>query len=90
MTGVSQAAVRAATGAVDRSDPLPLWAQVLGDLTVRLDAGEFDEHFPTDQELVQAYDVSRQTVRDAVRRLSDAGRVDARARTRHASAKARV
>ena len=46
---------------------------MLGDLTQRLRAGEFDERFPTDQELVGAYQVSRQTVREAVRRLSDEG-----------------
>lgn len=58
---------------VDRASPLPLWAQVLGDLTGRLRAGEFDQRFPTDQELVAAYGVSRQTVREAVRRIADEG-----------------
>jgi len=59
--------------AIDRSSALPLWAQVLADLTARLGRGEFDERFPTDQELVAAYGVSRQTVREAVRRLVDEG-----------------
>ncbi len=59
--------------AVDRRSPLPLWAQVLGDLSERLAAGEFDERFPTDQDLVDAYGVSRQTVREAVRRLVEEG-----------------
>ncbi len=58
---------------IDRSSPLPLWAQVLEDLRARLTAGEFVERFPTDNELVARYGVSRQTVREAVRRLSDAG-----------------
>jgi GntR family transcriptional regulator len=58
---------------VDRSSPLPLWAQVLADLRARLGKGDYDERFPTDQELVAAYDVSRQTVREAVRRLADDG-----------------
>ncbi|HWC86209.1 MAG TPA: GntR family transcriptional regulator [Solirubrobacteraceae bacterium] len=62
-----------ARGPVDRSSPLPLWAQVLGDLTARLRAGEFGMRFPTDQELVATYGVSRQTVREAVRRLVDDG-----------------
>ena len=62
---------------------MPLWAQVLSDLSDRLRAGEFDERFPTDQELVEAYGVSRQTVREAVRRLADDGLLGARARTRH-------
>jgi GntR family transcriptional regulator len=52
---------------------MPLWAQVLSDLSDRLGAGEFDERLPTDQELVEAYGVSRQTVREAVRRLADDG-----------------
>ncbi len=59
--------------AVDRMSPMPLWAQVLADLSDRLVAGEFDQRFPTDQELVDAYGVSRQTVREAVRRLADEG-----------------
>jgi GntR family transcriptional regulator len=62
-----------APSAVDRSNPLPLWAQVLADLTARLAAGDFAERFPTDQELVATYGVSRQTVREAVRRLADEG-----------------
>ena len=62
-----------AKAAVDRASPMPLWAQVLSDLSDRLGAGEFDERFPTDQELVEAYGVSRQTVREAVRRLADDG-----------------
>jgi GntR family transcriptional regulator len=63
----------AAHATVDRSSPLPLWAQVLADLTARLGRGDFDQRFPTDQELVAAYGVSRQTVREAVRRLADDG-----------------
>ena len=58
---------------LDRSSPLPLWAQLLGDLRVRIASGEFEDRFPTDGELVAAYGVSRQTARDAVRRLTDDG-----------------
>lgn len=60
---------------VDRSSPLPLWSQVSNDLRRRLDAGDFAEHFPGDGELMEAYGVSRHTVREAVRRLADAGLV---------------
>ena len=60
---------------LDRASPLPLWAQLLADLQARLAAGEFAERFPTDSELTETYRVSRQTVRDAVRRLTDAGLV---------------
>ena len=61
---------------VDRSSPVPLWAQVLEDLRARLGDGEFTERFPTDLELMDTYGVSRHTARDAVRRLSDEGLVD--------------
>ena len=61
--------------AVDRSSPLPLWAQVVDDLRRRLRNGEFDDHFPTDGELTRAYGVSRQTVREAVRHLTADGLV---------------
>jgi GntR family transcriptional regulator len=58
---------------VDRTSPLPLWAQVEGDLRRRIDAGEFAERFPTDEELVDSYGVSRHTAREAVRRLVSEG-----------------
>lgn len=61
---------------VDRGSPIPLWSQVLDDLRVRLADGEFDARFPTDQELMDTYGVSRHTARDAVRRLADEGLVD--------------
>ena len=57
----------------DRRNTLPLWAQVLHDLRERLAAGEFESGFPTDHELMDTYDVSRHTVREAVRRLQDEG-----------------
>lgn len=60
------------------SRPTPLWRSVLDDLVRRLESGEFNERFPTDRELMETYDVSRHTVREAVRLLQDAGRV-----TRH-------
>ncbi len=59
--------------AIDRTSPVPLWAQVLQDLQRRLDAGEFAARFPTDGELMEQYHLSRHTVRDAVRRLGETG-----------------
>lgn len=56
-----------------RGPKLPKWAQVLADLRRRLDAGEFEALFPTDVELVEAYGVSRHTVREAVRHLQAEG-----------------
>jgi GntR family transcriptional regulator len=52
---------------------MPLWAQVADDLRRRIADREFTGRFPTDQELVTEYDVSRHTVREALRRLSDDG-----------------
>ena len=60
---------------LDRSSPLPLWAQIVDDLRRRLLGGEFEDHFPTDEELTREYEVSRHTVREAVRRLTAEGLV---------------
>jgi GntR family transcriptional regulator len=59
---------------LDRSSPMPLWAQLEADLRRRLDGGEFDDgQFPTDLELTEGYRVSRHTVREAVRHLNRTG-----------------
>lgn len=54
---------------MDRSSPMPLWAQLLAALKQRIENGEFRDRFPTDKELIATYGVSRQTVREAIRRL---------------------
>ena len=61
--------------ALDRSSPLPLWAQIVDDLRRRLSSGEFEERFATDEELTREYEVSRHTAREAVRRLAEEGLV---------------
>lgn len=59
---------------LDRNSPLPLWAQLEADLKRRLDGGEFDDGaFPTDLTLTGEYDVSRHTVREAIRHLNKTG-----------------
>lgn len=58
---------------LDRDSPMPLWAQLESTLRLRLDAGEFDDRFPTDNELVGEYEVSRHTVREAIRHLNTSG-----------------
>ena len=63
---------------LDLSDPLPLWAQLAGELRRRLSSGEFDEKFPTEVELALAFSVSRATVREAIRRLRGEGLLEAR------------
>lgn len=61
--------------ALDRGSPLPLWAQLVVELRRRIDAGEFAERFPSENELVASYRISRHTVREALRRLREAGLV---------------
>ncbi len=56
----------------------PLWRTVLDDLRDRVRRGEFEERFPTDRELMEMYDVSRHTVREAVRELQATGTVTRR------------
>lgn len=58
--------------------PAPKWREISNDLRRRLATGEFDERFPTDRELVDEYDVSRHTVREAVRTLTEEGLVTRR------------
>ncbi len=58
---------------LDRTSSLPLWAQLETALKARLDTGEFNERFPTDNELVEEYGVSRHTVREAIRHLNRTG-----------------
>lgn len=52
---------------------MPLWAQLEAELRRRLEAGEFDDGFPTDAQLVSRYEVSRHTVREAIRHLNKTG-----------------
>jgi len=59
--------------ALDRGNPLPLWAQLEADLRRRLNSGELEDRIPPEQQLAGDYAVSRVTVREAIRRLRDAG-----------------
>lgn len=63
---------------LDRTSPTPLWAQLLDDVRRRMDGGEYGERLPPEAELAAAYGVSRQTVREALRRLVAEGRLDRR------------
>lgn len=62
---------------LDRTSPLPLWAQLLEDLRQRLAAGEFQDDFPGELELAARYNLSRNTVREAMRYLRADGTVRA-------------
>lgn len=55
---------------------MPLWSQVLDELRAGLSAGEFSDAFPTEMELTARYQVSRQTVREALRRLQAEGLIE--------------
>jgi GntR family transcriptional regulator len=59
--------------ALDRTSPLPLWAQLEAELRRRMASGELEKRLPTEPQLAEDYAVSRQTVREAIRRLQDAG-----------------
>ena len=61
---------------LDRRSPTPLWAQLHTELVRRLEAGAFTDTFPGEIELQETYQVSRHTVREALRRIRDAGLVD--------------
>lgn len=52
---------------------MPLWAQLEAELRRRLEDGEFNDGFPTDAQLVKRYEVSRHTVREAIRHLNKTG-----------------
>lgn len=58
---------------LDRTSPVPLWAQLQDDLRRRSQAGEFAKVFPPEMDLVDQYKVSRNTVREAMRRLRSDG-----------------
>lgn len=64
--------------ALDRESPMPLWAQLADELRRRVDAEEFVDRFPTEAEVSARYDVSRHTVREALRRLREAGLLSSR------------
>ncbi len=59
--------------ALDRTLSKPLWEQVHDDLERRVEAGEFAAAFPGELALAEEYQVSRHTVREALRRLRQAG-----------------
>ncbi len=58
---------------VDRRLGTTLWEQVHADLLRRVRAGGFADAFPGELALVEEYGVSRHTVREALRRLRQAG-----------------
>ncbi len=73
MTGPSRRGATAGPRRVSRDRGRSLWEQVHDDLVRRVRDGEFRDAFPGELELVEEYAVSRHTVREALRRLRQAG-----------------
>jgi GntR family transcriptional regulator len=69
---------RMSTTRLDPRQALPLWAQLASLLRQRLLAGEYAERFPSEADLTAEFEVSRATVREAIRRLREEGLLDAR------------
>jgi GntR family transcriptional regulator len=66
----------ASSDRLHRDTGRPLWAQLVDDLDRRLHSGEFPDEFPGEHDLCREYDVSRHTVREALRRLRERGLLD--------------
>ncbi len=75
---LSSVAERMSPTRLDPRQALPLWAQLTSLLRERLLAGAYSERFPTEADLTAEFEVSRATVREAIRRLRDEGLLDAR------------
>jgi len=60
---------------LNRKSAEPLWSQLERELLRRLETGEFEGWFPGEMFLVGEYKVSRNTVREALRRLRESGAV---------------
>lgn len=58
---------------LDRDGGEPLWRQLRQDLLSRVEGGEFSDAFPGELALVQEYNVSRHTVRQALQQLRSDG-----------------
>lgn len=70
--------VTGSTETLEPSGPAPLWTQLADLLRQRLGRGDYLDRFPTEMELAAEFDVSRATVREAIRRLRAEGFLDAR------------
>lgn len=62
---------------VDRRSGIPAFRQVAADIRQKISAGDYapGEQLPSERELVETYDVSRPTVRDAITMLRTEGLV---------------
>ncbi len=60
---------------LDPSSSEPLWSQLVQVITRSLDAGAYRDGFPSEHELMQTFKISRHTVREAIRQLTEQGRL---------------
>lgn len=67
--------VREVSIELDPSSSEPLWSQLVKVVTRLLDAGAYRDGFPSEHELMQTYKISRHTVREAIRQLTEQGRL---------------
>lgn len=58
---------------LDRKSPIPLYLQLKDVLASRIAEGEFDEQLPSERQLCDEFDISRTTVREALRELNQQG-----------------
>jgi GntR family transcriptional regulator len=63
---------------IDREGPRPLYEQLAVILRGRIESGEYEpgRAIPSENRLMQDWDVARDTVRKAIRRLADEGLVE--------------
>jgi DNA-binding GntR family transcriptional regulator len=66
--------------AVEAGDDRPRYVVIAEELRLRIEAGEYPlgSHLPTESELCEVYGASRHTVREALRRLIEAGMIQRR------------
>lgn len=58
-----------------RSDHTPRWRQIEAELEQRIEAGQYRQSFPGELALADEFQVSRGTMRNALRRLRESGQV---------------
>ncbi|MGE0734830.1 MAG: GntR family transcriptional regulator [Alphaproteobacteria bacterium] len=63
----------AQSAGIDRSSPLPLYAQIARKLMAELSGSAADARFYGDEEVSQRFEVSRMTARQAIQQLVDEG-----------------
>src|SRR5436853_6116153 len=60
---------------IDRQSPIPMYYQIMNQLREKISAGEYtiDSALPPERELVETYQVSRMTIRQAISELVNEG-----------------